>query len=124
MRRISESSFGLGPLEPLLADPTVDEVIVNGAGVMGRSGSSDTAGSSRRRSSFSSDDELRHTIERILAPLGRRVDESEPMVDARLPDGSRVNVVLPPLAVDGPAMTIRRFRRIALTAEELVACGT
>ncbi|MCW2991880.1 MAG: type secretion system protein, partial [Solirubrobacterales bacterium] len=106
-RRVAEKSFGLGPLEPLLADPTVDEVVVNGPGRVfveraGRLEPTDVA--------FGGEAELRHAIERILAPLGRRVDESEPLCDARLPDGSRVNVVLPPLAVDGPALTIRRFR--------------
>lgn len=124
VRRIAERSFGLGPLEPLLADPFVDEVIVNGAGPGGsvwveRHGRLETT-----TVCFGSDAELRHAIERILAPLGRRVDETEPMVDARLPDGSRINVVLPPLAVDGPAMTIRRFRRQAIDAAELVARGT
>jgi pilus assembly protein CpaF len=73
---------------------------------------------------FGSDHELREVIERILAPLGRRVDESEPLCDARLPDGSRVNVVIPPLAVDGPALTIRRFRTRGLSAEDLLALGT
>ena len=75
-----------------------------------RSGSSAAAGSSRPTSRFASEAELRHAIERILAPLGRRADEAEPLCDARLPDGSRVNVVLPPLALDGPLLTIRRFR--------------
>jgi pilus assembly protein CpaF len=73
---------------------------------------------------FGSDAELRHAIERILAPLGRRVDEAEPLCDARLPDGSRVNVVIPPLALDGPALTIRRFRRRGFTPDELVAAGS
>jgi pilus assembly protein CpaF len=74
--------------------------------------------------SFASEAELRHAIERILAPLGRRVDEAEPLCDARLPDGSRVNVVIPPLALDGPALTIRRFRRHGLTPAELVERGS
>jgi pilus assembly protein CpaF len=120
--RVARRSFGLGPLEPLLADPEVDEIMVNGAGTAvwveraGRLEPTDVA--------FGGEAEVRHAIERILAPLGRRVDEAEPMVDARLADGSRVNVVLPPLAVDGPAMTIRRFRAQPLDAEELVARGT
>jgi pilus assembly protein CpaF len=120
--RVARRSFGLGPLEPLLADPEVDEIMVNGAGTTvwveraGRLEPTDVA--------FGGEAEVRHAIERILAPLGRRVDEAEPMVDARLADGSRVNVVLPPLAVDGPAMTIRRFRAQPLDAEELVARGT
>jgi pilus assembly protein CpaF len=120
-RRVAEKSFGLGPLEPLLADPTVDEVVVNGPGRVfveraGRLEPTDVA--------FGGEAELRHAIERILAPLGRRVDESEPLCDARLPDGSRVNVVLPPLAVDGPALTIRRFRPRGFTPRDLVAAGT
>jgi pilus assembly protein CpaF len=73
---------------------------------------------------FGSEAELRHAIERILAPLGRRVDEASPLVDARLPDGSRVNVVIPPLALEGPILTIRRFRRRGFSADELVEAGT
>jgi len=121
---VAEHSFGLGPLEPLLADPSVDEVMVNGAGSggsvwverHGRIEATDVA--------FGSVAELRHAIERILAPLGRRVDEAEPLVDARLDDGSRVNVVIPPLALDGPVLTIRRFRRGGFAPDELVANGT
>jgi pilus assembly protein CpaF len=122
--RIARRSFGLGPLEPLLADPAVDEILVNGAGPGGavwveRAGRLEPTGVT-----FASEAELRDAIERILAPLGRRVDEAEPLCDARLPDGSRVNVVLPPLAVDGPLLTIRRFRARPLDADELVAGGT
>ncbi|MBI5106169.1 MAG: CpaF family protein [Solirubrobacterales bacterium] len=119
--RIARRSFGLGPLEPLLADGDVDEVLVNGAGEVWveRGGRLAPTGAA-----FASEAELRHAIERILAPLGRRVDEAEPLCDARLPDGSRVNVVLPPLAVDGPLLTIRRFRRRALDADALLANGT
>ena len=89
-----------------------------------RCGSSAAAGWSALRSGSRSERDLRDAIERILAPLGRRVDEAEPLCDARLPDGSRVNVVIPPLALDGPALTIRRFRRRGFTADELVANGT
>jgi pilus assembly protein CpaF len=121
VRRVAERSFGLGPLEPLLADPSVDEVMVNGAGAVWveRAGRLEATGVA-----FGGEDELRHAIERILAPLGRRVDEAEPLVDARLPDGSRVNVVIPPLALEGPVVTIRRFRRRGFTAAELVEGGT
>jgi pilus assembly protein CpaF len=120
-RRVAQRSFGLGPLEPLLADASVDEIMVNGAGTVwvergGRLQPTDVA--------FESEASLRHAIERILAPLGRRVDEAEPLVDARLPDGSRVNVVIPPLALDGPVLTIRRFRARGYSAEELVELGT
>jgi pilus assembly protein CpaF len=119
--RIAERSFGLGPLEPLLADPEVDEVLVTGtspAWVERRGRLEPTA------VRFAAEGDLRHAIERILAPLGRRVDEAEPLCDARLPDGSRVNVVIPPLALDGPILTIRRFRRRGFTPDELVANGT
>src|SRR3712207_8186362 len=120
-RRVAERSFGLGPLEPLLADPDVDEVMVSGPGRVWveRGGRVEPTAVT-----FASEAELRHAIERILAPLGRRVDEAEPLCDARLPDGSRVNVVLPPLAVDGPVLTIRRFRPRGFSADELVALGT
>jgi pilus assembly protein CpaF len=120
-RRIEERSFGLGPLEALLGDPTVDEVMVSGPGRVWveRAGRVEPAGVR-----FGSEAELRHVIERILAPLGRRVDEGQPFVDARLPDGSRVNVVIPPLALDGPALTIRRFRRRGFSPEDLLSAGT
>jgi pilus assembly protein CpaF len=122
--RVAERSFGLGPLQPLLADPEVDEIMVNGVGPacpvwVERSGKLEPT-----QVTFACDDDLRHAIDRILAPLGRRVDEAEPLCDARLPDGSRVNVVLPPLAVDGPVLTIRRFRPCGFSADDLVALGT
>jgi pilus assembly protein CpaF len=119
--RVAERSFGLGPLEPLLRDTAVDEVMVNGVAPVwveraGRLEPTDVR--------FPSIAALRDVIERILAPLGRRVDEAEPLCDARLPDGARVNVVIPPLAPDGPLLTVRRFRARGLTADDLVACGT
>jgi pilus assembly protein CpaF len=119
--RIVRLATGLGPLEPLLSDPSVDEVMVNGPAEVfverrGRIERADV--------SFASEAELMHAIERVLAPLGRRVDEASPMCDARLPDGSRVNVVVPPLAVDGPCMTVRRFRPHGFSLEDLVANGT
>src|SRR4051812_1200778 len=119
--RIAERAFGLGPLEPLLADPAVEEVMVSGTAPawVERGGRLE-----RTEARFGSEQELRDAIERILAPLGRRVDDAEPLCDARLPDGSRVNVVLPPLALDGPALTIRRFRRHGFSAEDLVANDT
>jgi pilus assembly protein CpaF len=121
LRRVSERALGLGPLQPLLEDPEVDEVMVSGLRPVwveraGRIEATDVR--------FSGEAELRDVIERVLAPLGRRVDEASPLVDARLPDGSRVNVVIPPLAVDGPALTIRRFRHRSLSAADLVAGGT
>jgi len=120
-RLVTERSLGLGPLEPLLADPAVDEVMVNGPGRVWieRRGRIEPTGVT-----FADEAQLRHAIERILAPLGRRVDEAEPLCDARLADGSRVNVVLPPLALDGPLLTIRRFPAGGMAPEELVAAGT
>jgi pilus assembly protein CpaF len=119
--RIAERSFGLGPLEPLLGDPTVDEVMVNGPGSVWVERDGRIEATSER---FDSESDLRHAIERILAPLGRRVDEAEPLCDARLPDGSRVNVVVPPLALDGSVLTIRRFRPRGFGPDDLVANGT
>jgi len=119
--RVAERSFGLGPLEPLLRDASVDEVMVNGAGVVWVERSGRLEPTDVR---FGSAADLRDVIERILAPLGRRVDEAEPLCDARLPDGSRVNVVIPPLAPDGPIVTVRRFRARGLSADDLVAAGT
>ena len=119
--RIVRDSVGLGPLEPLLADPTVEEVLVNGPGLVyvERGGRLEPTGVA-----FADEEELRNAIERILAPLGRRVDELSPMVDARLADGSRVNVVIPPLAIDGPLVSIRRFGARRPDPDELVALGT
>src|SRR3954454_3307594 len=120
-RRVASRSFGLGPLEPLLADPDVDEVMVCGT----RPVWVERAGRLEPTSvAFADEAELLHAIERILAPLGRRVDEAEPLCDARLPDGSRVNVVVAPLALDGSWLTIRRFRRRGFGPADLVANGT
>jgi len=109
--------FGLGPLEPLLADPTISDILVNDknhvfierAGMLQQV---DTA--------FRDDRHLLQIIDRIVSRVGRRVDESSPMVDARLPDGSRVNAIIPPLALDGPALSIRRFGTGPLAANQLV----
>src|SRR6058998_886143 len=107
--RVVRLATGLGPLEPLLADPLVDEVMVNGPGEVWveRRGVLSRVADVR----FDGPSALMHSIERILAPLGRRVDEASPLCDARLADGSRVNVVIAPLALEGPCLTIRRFRR-------------
>ena len=118
---ILRDTVGLGPLEELLADPEVEEVMVNGHEHVyverrGRIERTDVR--------FGSDQDLRDAIERILAPVGRRVDELSPMADARLGDGSRVNVVIPPLAVDGPLLSVRRFTAARPEPEELVASGT
>jgi pilus assembly protein CpaF len=119
--RIAQRSFGLGPLEPLLGDPTVDEVMVNGPEQVWVERDGRIEPTSAR---FDGESDLRHAIERILAPLGRRVDEAEPLCDARLPDGSRVNVVVAPLALDGSVLTIRRFRRRGFGPDDLVANAT
>jgi pilus assembly protein CpaF len=119
--RVLLAATGLGPLEPLLADPAIDEVMVNGPGevYVERGGRIRSTGVR-----FESEAELTHTIERILAPLGRRVDEASPLCDARLADGSRVNVVIPPLSLSGPCLTIRRFRREGYSLDDLVRLGT
>src|SRR3954468_10964817 len=120
--RVVRLATGLGPLEPLLADPAVDEVMVNGPGEVWveRRGVLSLVPDVR----FEGEGELMHSIERILAPLGRRVDEASPVCDARLADGSRVNVVIPPLSLGGPCLTIRRFRPQGFSLEDLVANGT
>ncbi len=119
--RVLLLATGLGPLEPLLSDPSVDEVMVNGPGevYVERGGRIEPTGVG-----FSGEAELMHAIERVLAPLGRRVDEAAPLCDARLADGSRVNVVIPPLSLSGPCMTIRRFRRQGFSLRDLVRGGT
>jgi len=119
--RIVRDSIGLGPLEVLLADPAVEEVMVNGPGCVYVERRGVLEPTDVR---FEDEDDLRNAIERILAPLGRRVDELSPMVDARLADGSRVNVVIPPLAIDGPALSIRRFGATRPDPDQLVALGT
>jgi pilus assembly protein CpaF len=118
---ILRDTVGLGPLEDLLADPAVEELMVNGSDevFVERRGQIEPA-----EACFADEEELRNAIERILAPLGRRVDELSPMVDARLADGSRVNVVIPPLAVDGPVLSIRRFGVRRPGPRELLELGT
>jgi pilus assembly protein CpaF len=119
--RILRDTVGLGPLEDLLADPSVEEVMVNGPRCVyvERGGQIEPV-----EVGFADEEELRNAIERILAPLGRRIDELSPMVDARLGDGSRVNAVIPPLAIDGPALSIRRFGARRPGPRELVELGT
>ena len=121
VERVLSSAVGLGPLEPLMEDPGVDEVMVNGPCDVWveRNGRVE-----RTELEFDSTEELMNVIERILGPLGRRVDEASPLVDARLPDGSRVNCVIPPLSLDGPLLTIRCFRRQGFALDDLVANAT
>jgi pilus assembly protein CpaF len=113
--------LGLGPLEPLLADPLVTEIMVNGAKnvYVERRGKL-----TRANLVFESDEHVMRVIERIVAPLGRRIDESSPYVDARLADGSRVNAVIPPISLVGPVLTIRKFFKIPLTVEQLIEYGS
>ncbi len=113
--------LGLGPLEPLLADETITEIMVNGPKkvYIERHGKVQ-----RVNLTFESDEHLMRIIERIVAPLGRRIDESSPTVDARLRDGSRVNAVIPPIALNGPTLTIRKFFKKPLTVEDLIRLGS
>src|SRR6202166_4246754 len=116
-REILDEIFGLGPLEPLLKDPTVSDILVNRYDrvYVERAGKLEPTGLS-----FKDDSHLMQIIDRIVSRVGRRVDESSPMVDARLPDGSRVNAIIPPLAIDGPCLSIRRFGRDPLTARNMI----
>jgi len=116
-QEVLDEVFGLGPLEPLLADPTVSDILVNTHKhvYVERRGILEMTGVQ-----FRDDIHLMSIIDRIVSAIGRRVDESSPMVDARLADGSRVNAIIPPLAVDGPCLSIRRFGRDRLTAEDLI----
>lgn len=114
---VLDEMFGLGPLEALMQDPTVSDILVNGASAVyvERGGILERTGVS-----FRDEAHLMHIIERIVSAVGRRIDESSPMVDARLLDGSRVNIIIPPLSVDGPALSIRRFGASPLAAEDLL----
>lgn len=115
------ATLGLGPLQALLADDSISEIMVNGPRdvFVERDGRIEAAGVS-----FDDDAQVLRVIDRILAPVGRRVDALSPMVDARLADGSRVNAVVPPLAIDGPVLTIRRFVPVASSLEDLVRIGS
>ena len=118
---IGDDVLGLGPVEKFLADDSVTEVMVNGD----RPIYVERAGRLHRTDSrFLSHEHLRRVIDRIVGQVGRRIDESSPMVDARLQDGSRVNAIVPPLSVDGPAMTIRKFAREAYRVDDLIRFGT
>jgi pilus assembly protein CpaF len=116
-REILDEIFGLGPLEPLLKDPTISDILVNRFNrvYIERNGKLELTGLS-----FKDDSHLMQIIDRIVSKVGRRVDESSPMVDARLSDGSRVNAIIPPLAIDGPCLSIRRFGRDPLTARNMI----
>ena len=120
-QEISDDILGYGPIEPFLRDPDVSEVMVNGCNSiwLEKSGRLMPA-----QAHFTDEAHLRRTIDKIVSRIGRRVDESSPMVDARLPDGSRVNAVVPPLAVDGSALTIRKFATDPLTVDDLITFGS
>jgi pilus assembly protein CpaF len=119
--QIAAEILGFGPLQPLLEDGTITEIMVNGA----KNLYIERAGKiSRVPISFESDDHVMRIIERIVAPLGRRIDESSPYVDARLPDGSRVNAIIPPISLVGPVITIRKFAKNPITVEQLIQFGS
>jgi pilus assembly protein CpaF len=120
-QEIADDILGYGPLEPFLHDPALTEVMVNSAHdiFVERDGKL-----SRVNASFTDEAHLRRTIDKIVAKIGRRVDESSPMVDARLPDGSRVNAIIPPLALDGSKLTIRKFSAVPFTVDDLISFDT
>ena len=118
---IQNEIMGLGPIEPLISDPTVSDILVNNYKTIfvERKGRLE-----RTKIQFDNDSHLLKVIEKIVERVGRRIDESSPMVDARLPDGSRVNAIIPPLALDGPALSIRRFSEIPLSVQNLIDYGS
>jgi pilus assembly protein CpaF len=121
IQEILDDVTGLGPIEPLLSDPDVDDILVNTASTVyvERAGKLELTAVR-----FDSNDHLMQVITRIVSRVGRRVDETSPMVDARLPDGSRVNAIVPPLAIDGPVLSIRRFGRRPLRVRDLLTLGS
>ncbi len=118
---VQNEIVGFGPLEPLLRDPTVDDIIVNGPAniYIERRGELELV-----QTRFRDTTHLMNVIQRIVSPIGRRVDEGTPYVDGRLPDGSRVNVIIPPVALDGPILSIRKFKHIPMTGDDLVRNDT
>ena len=121
VEEVVNETFGLGPLEPLLQDSSIDDILINNYNTVfvERRGKLE-----RVDLAFKDNTHLRHIINRIVARVGRRIDESSPMVDARLPDGSRVNAIIPPLALDGPSMSIRRFKETPLNLDDLIQSGS
>ena len=118
---ISAEILGFGPIEPLLKEPTISEIMINGPKqvYVERAGKLELADVE-----FNDDEHVMRVIDRIVSPLGRRIDESSPTVDARLPDGSRVNAIIPPIALNGPTVTIRKFSKDPFTVEDLIRFGT
>ena len=121
VQAVADEILGFGPIESLLHDPSINEIMVNGPHqvYIERKGKLELVGVT-----FYDDAHVLHIIEKIVAPLGRRIDESQPMVDARLPDGSRVNAIIPPLALNGPTLTIRKFSEVPFKVDDLVGFGT
>ncbi len=121
IEEVLDEALGLGPLEPLLKEPTISDILVNRHNrvFIERHGKLSLTGVR-----FKDDAHLMHIIEKIVSQVGRRIDEAQPIVDARLPDGSRVNAIIPPLAIDGPSLCIRRFGRYVITNEEMVKTST
>src|SRR5207248_4659208 len=120
IEEVLDEVFGLGPLEPLLRDPSISDILVTTPRLV----YVERAGKLHRTPvEFTDDAHLLRIIEKVVSRVGRRVDESSPLVDARLPDGSRVNAAIPPVAVDGPLLSIRRFGRYAMKGEDLVVKG-
>ncbi|MCG7336485.1 CpaF family protein [Sporosarcina sp. ACRSM] len=121
IQQLINESVGYGPLEALLRDDSITEIMVNGPNdvFIERNGKLEQSGVR-----FNNDEHVRHIIDRIIAPLGRRIDESSPMVDARLLDGSRVNAVIPPISLDGPSISIRKFKKDPFSLEDLMAFGS
>jgi pilus assembly protein CpaF len=121
LEQITDEIVGLGPLEPLLRDESISEVMVNGARqvYIERNGQLELT-----TITFQNDEHVMRIIDRIISPIGRRVDESSPMVDARLVDGSRVNAIIPPISLVGPVLTVRKFSASPLTTEDLIRFGT
>ena len=120
-KQVEDEVMGFGPLEPLLADPTISDILVNGYSHVFVERNGKLEASPAR---FQDDAHLMNIIDRIVSAVGRRIDESSPMVDARLKDGSRVNAIIPPLAIDGPVLSIRRFAVEQLTHLDLIRFGT
>jgi pilus assembly protein CpaF len=120
-REVLNEFFGFGPIQPLLDDPAITEVMVNRADrvYVEKNGKPQLT-----PIVFDNDAHVRRIIDRIILPLGRRLDSKNPLVDARLPDGSRVNAVIPPCSIDGPGLTIRKFSKTPLTVEDLIRFGT
>src|SRR5690242_465484 len=118
---VAAEILGFGPIEPLLKDNSINEIMVNGPRqiYIERHGRLE-----KTNVTFQNDEHVMRVIDRIVAPLGRRIDESSPYVDARLPDGSRVNAIIPPLAINGPTITIRKFSKDPFTSDDLIRFGT